>query len=103
MAGSIADSFEDEILAPDFGVLGNREVEVALTSGKLLDQILNTDHNRDKESALLETIAKLANRPVIVSQQVDTREVSQILAEPIAEEQEKRQAILNAVNGLGWA
>ena len=103
MAGSIADSFEDEILAPDFGVLGNREVEVALTSGKLLDQILNTDHNRDKESVLLETIAKLANRPVIVSQQVDTREVSQILAEPIAEEQEKRQAILNAVNGLGWA
>ena len=103
MGGSIADSFEDEILAPDFGVLGNREVEVALTSGKLLDQILNTDHTRDKESALLETIAKLANRPVIVSQQVDTREVSQILAEPIAEEQEKRQAILNAVNGLGWA
>lgn len=103
MADEISDSFGDKILAPDLGVLGNREVEVALTSGKLLDQILNTDHNRDKESALLETIAKLANRPVIVSQQVDTREVSQILAEPIAEEQEKRQAILNAVNGLGWA
>ena len=102
MAGSIADSFEDEILAPDFGVLGNREVEVALTSGKLLDQILDPDHNRDKESVLLETIAKLANRPVIVSQQVDTREVSQILAEPIAEEQEKRQTILKAVDGLGW-
>ena len=102
MAGSIADSFGDEILAPDLGVLGNNEVQVALTSSKLLDQILDPDHNRDKESTLLETIAKLANRPVIVSQQVDTREVSQILAEPIAEEQEKRQAILKAVDGLGW-
>ena len=102
MADEISDIFGDEILAPDLGVLGNREVQVALTSGKLLDQILDPDHNRNKESVLLETIAKLANRPVIVSQQVDTREVSQILAEPIAEEQEKRQAILNAVNGLGW-
>ena len=102
MADEISDSFGDEILAPDLGVLGNREVQVALTSGKLLDQILDPDHNRDKESVLLETIAKLANRPVIVSQQVDTREVSQILAEPIAEEQEKRQTILKAVDGLGW-
>lgn len=101
MAGSIADSFEDEILAPDFGVLGNREVQVAMTSSRLSDQVLETAYDHDRES-LIDTIAKLANRPVIVSQQVDTREVSQILAEPIAEEQEKRQAILNAVNGLGW-
>lgn len=102
MAGSIADSFGDEILAPDFGVLGNREVQVAMTSGRLSDQVLETAYDRDRES-LIDTIAKLANRPIIVSNQVDTREVSQILAEPIAEEQEKRQAILNAVNGLGWA
>lgn len=101
MAGSIADSFEDEILAPDFGVLGNREVQVAMTSGRLSDQVLEPAYDRDRES-LIDTIAKLANRPIIVSNQVDTREVSQILAEPISEEQEKRQAILNAVNGLGW-
>lgn len=101
MAGSIADSFEDEILAPDFGVLENREVQVAMTSGRLSDQVLETAYDRDRES-LIDTIAKLANRPIIVSNQVDTREVSQILAEPISEEQEKRQAILNAVNGLGW-
>lgn len=102
MAGEIADKFGDEILAPDVGVLGNREVQVAMTSSRLSDQVLETAYDRDRES-LIDTIAKLANRPVIVSQQVDTREVSQILAEPIAEEQEKRQAILNAVNGLGWA
>ena len=100
MAGSIADSFEDEILAPDLGVLANREVQVALTSGRLSDQVLETA-DRDRES-LIDTIAKLANRPIIVSNQVDTREVSQILAEPISEEQEKRQAILKAVDGLGW-
>ncbi|MDN5013227.1 PblA [Streptococcus sp. SN3] len=102
MAGEITDSFGNELTVPELGALANQEVQVALSSSKLSDQMLNTTKDRSREDDMLDMIAKLINRPIIVSQQLDTREVSQVLAQPISEEQEKRQAILNAVNGLGW-
>lgn len=102
MAGEITDSFGNELTMPDLGALANQEVQVALSSSKLSDQMLDTTKDRSREDDMLDMIANLINRPIIVSQQLDTREVSQVLAQPISEEQEKRQAILNAVNGLGW-
>ena len=50
----------------------------------------------------MDILAKLANRPTVVSVQADRQEIAKIYAEPVAEEQAKRQAILNAVDGLGW-
>lgn len=102
MAGEITDSFGNELTMPELGALANQEVQVALSSSKLSDQMLDTTKDRSREDDMLDMIANLINRPIIVSQQLDTREVSQVLAQPISEEQEKRQAILNAVNGLGW-
>lgn len=102
MAGEITDSFVNELTMPELGALANQEVQVALSSSKLSDQMLDTTKDRSREDDMLDMIANLINRPIIVSQQLDTREISQVLAQPISEEQEKRQAILNAVNGLGW-
>ncbi|ETJ25964.1 hypothetical protein Q604_UNBC17585G0002, partial [human gut metagenome] len=62
---------------------------------------------KDRESddlldRALDTIKEMAKRPTLVAVQTDRQEVARLYAQPLAEEQAKREAILRAVDGKGW-
>lgn len=102
MAGDIYDSFGTVTFDTNFSDIDKASAQLALSNNQLVSQ-LNTNSNQDYDyKDVMGILAKLANRPIIVSVQADKQEIAKIYAEPVAEEQAKRQAILNAVDGLGW-
>lgn len=102
MAGEIADSLEAQPLSISLSGLESVNPQMDVSNAILTTKMANVVQTQSREIELLSIIAKLANRPTIVSQELDKREISRIIAEPVAEEQARKQAILNAVDGLGW-
>lgn len=102
MAGEIYDSFGTVTFDTNFSDINKASAQLTLSNNRLASQ-LNTDSGQDYDyKDVMDILAKLANRPTVVSVQADRQEIAKIYAEPVAEEQAKRQAILNAVDGLGW-
>lgn len=102
MAGDIYDSFGTVTFDTNFSDIDKASAQLTLSNNRLASQ-LNTDSSQDYDyKDVMDILAKLANRPTVVSVQADKQEIAKIYAEPVAEEQAKRQAILNAVDGLGW-
>lgn len=93
MAGQIAGAFDGT------SVQYSQRVKAVVGNSLAFDQLGNTSRT---ENDYWEILSKLANRPIIVSNQVDKQEISRVLAQPISDEQSRRQSILNAVNGMGW-
>lgn len=102
MAGEIADSLEAQPLSISLSGLESVNPQMDVSNTILTTKMANVAQTQSREIELLSIIAKLANRPTIVSQELDKREISRIIAEPVAEEQARKRAILNAVDGLGW-
>lgn len=102
MAGEITDSLEDQPLSIGLSGFESVNPQMDVSNAILTTKMANVAQPQSREIELLSIIAKLANRPTIVSQELDKREISRIIAEPVAEEQARKQAILNAVDGLGW-
>lgn len=102
MAGEITDSLEDQPLSIGLSGFESVNPQMDVSNAILTTKMANVAQTQSREIELLSIIAKLANRPTIVSQELDKREISRIIAEPVAEEQARKQAILNAVDGLGW-
>lgn len=102
MAGEIADSLEAQPLSISLSGLESVNPQMDVSNAILTTKMANVAQTQSREIELLSIIAKLANRPTIVSQELDKREISRIIAEPVAEEQARKRAILNAVDGLGW-
>lgn len=50
----------------------------------------------------MDSIQDMVKRPIMVTMEIGKRTIAQAIAEPVAEEQAKREAILRAVNGEGW-
>lgn len=102
MAGDIYDSFGTVTFDTNFSDIDKASAQLTLSNNRLASQI-GTDSKQDYDyNDVMSILAKLANRPTVVSVQADKQEIAKIYAEPVAEEQAKRQAILNAVDGLGW-
>lgn len=102
MAGDIYDSFGTVTFDTNFSDIDKASSQLTLSNNRLASQ-LNTDSGQDYDyKDVMDILAKLANRPTVVSVQTDKQEIAKIYAEPVAEEQANRQAILNAVDGLGW-
>lgn len=102
MAGEIYDSFGTVTFDTNFSDIDKASAQLTLSNNRLASQS-NTDSSQDYDyKDVMDILAKLANRPTVVSVQADKQEIAKIYAEPVAEEQAKRQAILNAVDGLGW-
>jgi phage-related protein len=102
MAGEIYDSFGTVTFDTNFSDIDKASAQLTLSNNRLASQ-LNTDSGQDYDyKDVMDILAKLANRPTVVSVQAERQEIAKIYAEPVAEEQAKRQAILNAVDGLGW-
>lgn len=102
MAGEITDSLEDQPLSIGLSGFESVNPQMDVSNAILTTKMANVAQPQSREIELLSIIAKLANRPTIVSQELDKREISRIIAEPVAEEQARKRAILNAVDGLGW-
>ncbi|MFS1032531.1 hypothetical protein ACFC9G_11320 [Enterococcus casseliflavus] len=70
------------------------------SSSNAANQIINNNYqSSDFENKMVDAVIKLANRPAIFKQEVDKREFSRIFAEPITEQQVRRQSIIKSVRG----
>ncbi len=95
MADTLANTFNPDLNA-ELSAVG--DVQLAVSSKGLYDN----SQQVNKESYLMDLLVKMANRPVIIENKMDSKKIGQMVAEPVTDEQNKRQAILNAVYGLGW-
>ena len=96
MADVLANTFNPDLNA-ELSAVG--DVQLAVSSKGLYD---SSSQQSNKESYLMDLLVKMANRPVIIENKMDGKKIGQMVAEPVTDEQNKRQAILNAVYGLGW-
>lgn len=96
MADILANTFNPDLNA-ELSAVG--DVQLAVSSKGLYD---SSSQQSNKESYLMDLLVKMANRPVIIENKMDGKKIGQMVAEPVTDEQNKRQAILNAVYGLGW-
>ena len=96
MADILANTFNPDLNA-ELSAVG--DVQLAVSSNGLYD---SSSQQSNKESYLMDLLVKMANRPVIIENKMDGKKIGQMVAEPVTDEQNKRQAILNAVYGLGW-
>ena len=96
MADILANTFNPDLNA-ELSAVG--DVQLAVPSKGLYD---SSSPQANKESYLMDLLVKMANRPVIIENKMDGKKIGQMVAEPVTDEQNKRQAILNAVYGLGW-
>lgn len=96
MADMLANTFNPDLNA-ELSAVG--DVQLAVSSKGLYD---SSSQQSNKESYLMDLLVKMANRPVIIENKMDGKKIGQMVAEPVTDEQNKRQAILNAVYGLGW-
>ncbi|MDZ5548481.1 phage tail protein [Enterococcus cecorum] len=96
MADTLANTFNPDLNA-ELSAVG--DVQLAVLSKGLYD---SSSQQSNKESYLMDLLVKMANRPVIIENKMDGKKIGQMVAEPVTDEQNKRQAILNAVYGLGW-
>lgn len=96
MADILANTFNSDLNA-ELSAVG--DVQLAVSSKGLYD---SSNPQANKESYLMDLLVKMANRPVIIENKMDGKKIGQMVAEPVTDEQNKRQAILNAVYGLGW-
>lgn len=71
----------------------------------MLVELIRYLKDREEDGLLaraMDSIQDMAKRPVMVTMEIGKRTIAQAIAEPVAEEQAKREAILRAVNGEGW-
>jgi phage-related protein len=77
----------------------------SILSGQLVDDLnrfkLNASNSNNQATDILNIVDKLTNRPILVSNQMDKKEMSRTLAVPITDEQTKRNQLLDAIYGRG--
>lgn len=49
-------------------------------------QVINNNYNGSNNNAILEAVDKMSKRPIVVSQQVDSKEYSRLFAQPMSEQ-----------------
>lgn len=76
-----------------------------LLSSQLVDDLnrfkFNADNSNNQTMNLMNIVDKLSARPIVVSNQMDKKEMSRTLAVPITDEQNKRNQLLDAIYARG--
>lgn len=76
-----------------------------LLSSQLVDDLnrfkFNAENSDNQTMNLMNIVDKLSARPIIVSNQMDKKEMSRTLAVPITDEQNKRNQLLDSIYGRG--
>lgn len=96
MAEGIQDAFGSPTLALA-GVETSSQVEIS--SLAINSRLNELSLAKDRETEYLDTLRKMADRPTVVSLNLDEQEFARLTAEPISKEQEYNKTILDRLKG----
>lgn len=100
-----ADSVYSAMKTLSGGLMDAISPEVALQTDRMglsgaVNQITNNNFY-NKNDDLISAIEKISNRPIVVEQNIDGKPFAKVVAQPITEEQAKRQKLIDKINGRG--
>lgn len=102
MADSMRDSFNvGQMINDELASVSNSDLQAKLYSGQnLVKQVIDGATGQTSNADVLRAIKGLSDRPIVVSNQVDSREFSRLTAQPMNEEIDLYQRQRNRMAGI---
>lgn len=102
MADSMRDSFNvGQMINDELASVSSSNLQAKLQSGSnLVKQVIDSATGQTSNDDVLRAIKDMADRPVVVSNQVDSREFSRLTAQPMSEQIGIRERQQNRLRGL---
>lgn len=102
MADSMRDSFNvGQMINDELASVSSSNLQAKLQSGSnLVKQVIDSATGQTSNDDVLRAIKDMADRPVVVSNQVDSREFSRLTAQPMSEQIGIRERQQNRLKGL---
>lgn len=102
MADSMRDSFNvGQMINDELASVSNSDLQAKLYSGQnLVKQVIDGATGQTSNADVLRAIKGISDRPIVVSNQVDSREFSRLTAQPMNEEIDLYQRQRNRMAGI---
>lgn len=102
MADTMRDSFNvGQMINDELASVSSSSLQAKLQSGSnLVKQVIDSATGQTSNDDVLRAIKDMADRPVVVSNQVDSREFSRLTAQPMSEQIGIRERQQNRLKGL---
>lgn len=102
MADSMRDSFNvGQMINDELASVNNSDLQAKLYSGQnLVKQVIDGAAGQTSNADVLRAIKGMSDRPIVVSNQVDSREFSRLTAQPMNEEIDLYQRQRNRMAGI---
>ena len=102
MADSMRDSFNvGQMINDELASVSNSDLQAKLYSGQnLVKQVIDGAAGQTSNADVLRAIKGMSDRPIVVSNQVDSREFSRLTAQPMNEEIDLYQRQRNRMAGI---
>lgn len=102
MADSMRDSFNvGQMINDELASVSNSDLQAKLYSGQnLVKQVIDSATGQTSNADVLRAIKGMSDRPIVVSNQVDSREFSRLTAQPMNEEIDLYQRQRNRMAGV---
>jgi phage-related protein len=102
MADSMQDSFNvGQMINDELASVSNSDLQAKLYSGQnLVKQVIDGATGQTSNADVLRAIKGMSDRPIVVSNQVDSREFSRLTAQPMNEEIDLYQRQRNRMAGI---
>ena len=102
MADSMRDSFNvGQMINDELASVSNSDLQAKLYSGQnLVKQVIDGASSQTSNADVLRAIKGISDRPIVVSNQVDSREFSRLTAQPMNEEIDLYQRQRNRMAGI---
>lgn len=102
MADSMRDSFNvGQMINDELASVSNSDLQAKLYSGQnLVKQVIDGAIGQTSNADVIRAIKDMADRPVVVSNQVDSREFSRLTAQPMSEQIGIRERQQNRLRGV---
>ncbi len=102
MADSMRDSFNvGQMINDELASVSNSDLQAKLYSGQnLVKQVIDGATGQTSNADVLRAIKGMSDRPIVVSNQVDSREFSRLTAQPMNEEIDSYQRQRNRMAGI---
>lgn len=102
MADSMRDSFNvGQMINDELASVSNSDLQAKLYSGQnLVKQVIDGATGQTSNADVLRAIKGMSDRPIVVSNQVDSREFSRLTAQPMNEEIDLYQRQRNRMAGI---
>lgn len=102
MANEMQDSFNvGQMINDELASVSNSDLQAKLYSGQnLVKQVIDGATGQTSNADVLRAIKGMSDRPIVVSNQVDSREFSRLTAQPMNEEIDLYQRQRNRMAGI---